>query len=143
MAVVISQVLHVSVIHHLLQETDILCILVPLVEEKPWLRQNHKNEREVWEGTKWVVVEKNDYSKVPKMEVFFLYAPIKGPSLDRHLQPFHGAHSALEVPDQRVQEVEPLEDEKVYERAAARLDSYFARHAAGTRATKHHKRRHQ
>lgn len=78
--------LHVSVIHHLLQETDILCILVPLVEEKPWLRQNHKNEREVWEGTKWMVVEKNDYSKVPKMEVEnFFYFINKGLSLDRDI----------------------------------------------------------
>ena len=46
-----------------------MCILVPLIEEKPWLRQNHKGEREVWEGTKWQTVDKNDYSKIPKMEV--------------------------------------------------------------------------
>ena len=61
--------LNVSVIHHLLLETDILCVLVPLIEEKPWLRTNGKGEREVYENQKWVVVEKNDYSKIPKQEV--------------------------------------------------------------------------
>lgn len=61
-----TKALHVSVIHHLLHETDILCILVPLIEEKPWLRQNSKGEREVYENQKWSVVEKNDYSKIPK-----------------------------------------------------------------------------
>ena len=71
-----------SVIHHLLQETDILCVLVPLIENKPWLRKKHKDEREVWEGTKWVLVEKNDYSKVPKMEVIFLFFFNLGLSLD-------------------------------------------------------------
>jgi len=59
----------VSVIHHLLNETDILCILVPLIEEKPWIRKNAKGEREVYENQKWVLVEKNDYSKIPKQEV--------------------------------------------------------------------------
>lgn len=56
-------------LHHLLSETDILCILVPLIEEKPWLRTNAKGEREVYENQKWVFVEKNDYSKIPKLEV--------------------------------------------------------------------------
>jgi hypothetical protein len=29
---------------------DILCILVPLIEEKPWLRVNSKGEREIYEN---------------------------------------------------------------------------------------------
>lgn len=45
--------LHVSVIQHILNETDILCILVPLIEEKPWLRTNNKGEREMYENQKW------------------------------------------------------------------------------------------
>ncbi len=34
--------LSVGVIHHLLVETDILFLIVPLIEEKPWLRTNAK-----------------------------------------------------------------------------------------------------
>lgn len=30
--------LPISVVHHLLEVTDILCVLVPLIEEKPWIR---------------------------------------------------------------------------------------------------------
>lgn len=34
--------LPVGVTHHLLVERDILCSLVPLIEEKPWLRNNFR-----------------------------------------------------------------------------------------------------
>jgi hypothetical protein len=34
----------------MLLETDILCILVPLIEEKPWMRTNSKGEREIYEN---------------------------------------------------------------------------------------------
>lgn len=34
--------LNLYVMHHLLVETDILCLLVPLIEERPWLRKNDK-----------------------------------------------------------------------------------------------------
>jgi len=39
--------LPIGVIHHLLVECDILLILVPLIEEKPWLRQNKKGNFDV------------------------------------------------------------------------------------------------
>lgn len=45
--------LPIGITHHLLVETDILCILVPLIEDKPWLRQNASGEREKFEGGKW------------------------------------------------------------------------------------------
>ncbi len=32
--------LPIGIVHHLLIEIDILCFLVPLIEEKPWLRKN-------------------------------------------------------------------------------------------------------
>lgn len=78
----------------MLLETDILCILVPLIEEKPWLRTNGKGEREVYENQKWVLVEKNDYSKVPKQEV---KVGRKGLSLDFNLQFVHGAFRAFQI----------------------------------------------
>lgn len=30
--------LPLGIVHHLIVDCDILCILVPLIEEKPWLR---------------------------------------------------------------------------------------------------------
>ncbi len=76
----------------MLLETDILCILVPLIEEKPWLRTNSKGEREVYENQKWVLVEKNDYSKVPKQEV---KVNRKGVSLDINLQFVYGTFNPV------------------------------------------------
>lgn len=63
-----SKYIPVSVLHHLLVETDILCILVPLIEQRPWIRTNSKGEREKFENYKWVVVPKSDYSVLSKME---------------------------------------------------------------------------
>lgn len=34
--------LPLGIVHHLLVETDILCLLVPLIEDKPWLRKTAK-----------------------------------------------------------------------------------------------------
>lgn len=60
--------LPVGIVHHLLIECDILCVLVPLIESKPWLRINAHNEREKYENSKWVEIPKNEYSKLPKLE---------------------------------------------------------------------------
>jgi len=60
--------LSVGVIHHLLVETDILFLIVPLIEEKPWLRTNAKGEREVFDNQKWNFVPKEEYYKLPKLE---------------------------------------------------------------------------
>jgi hypothetical protein len=46
-------------LNRILQETDVLCILVPLIEERPWLRINSHDQREKFENNKWEVVEKN------------------------------------------------------------------------------------
>jgi|JI61114C2RNA_FD_contig_31_1974881_length_785_multi_4_in_0_out_0_1 hypothetical protein len=37
--------LPIGVIHHLVVECNIFAVLVPLIEAKPWLRVNDKNER--------------------------------------------------------------------------------------------------
>lgn len=76
--------LPVSVVHHLLDVTDILCVLIPLIEIKPWIRTtsngklrtkdrmveliDYQGNREKFENNKWVIVEKNDYSRLVKLE---------------------------------------------------------------------------
>jgi hypothetical protein len=49
-------------------ETDVLCLLVPLIEERPWLRTTSKGDREIFDNQKWNVVPKEDYSRIPKLE---------------------------------------------------------------------------
>lgn len=49
-------------------ENDFFLLLVPLIEEKPWLRTNHNGDREVFEQSKWITLKKEDYSKLPKVE---------------------------------------------------------------------------
>lgn len=48
--------LEIGIVHHLLVESNIYSLLVPLIEERPWLRVNDKGEREVYENSKWNVV---------------------------------------------------------------------------------------
>lgn len=60
--------LPVSVIHHMLEVTDILCVLVPLIEDKPWIRKGANGEREKYENGKWMIVDKGEYSKIVKLE---------------------------------------------------------------------------
>lgn len=40
--------LEIGIVHHLLVECNIYSLLVPLIEERPWLRVNEKGEREVY-----------------------------------------------------------------------------------------------
>ena len=49
-------------------ECNIFAVLVPLIESKPWLRVNGKGEREKYENSKWAVVEKAEYGRLPKVE---------------------------------------------------------------------------
>lgn len=43
------QDLSVPVVHQLMENNDIPCVLVPLLELKPWLRKNAKGEMEKYE----------------------------------------------------------------------------------------------
>lgn len=59
--------LPVSALNHLMIERDFPMGLIPLIEDKPWLRV--KNEkREKYEDSKWQVVKKHEYGKLPKIE---------------------------------------------------------------------------
>lgn len=44
------------------------CVLVPLLEMKPWLRKNGRGEMEKFEDQKWVVIAKEDTHKLTKTE---------------------------------------------------------------------------
>lgn len=42
-----------SIIHQLMETTDIPLVLVPLLEFRPWLRTNVKGVQEKFEDNKW------------------------------------------------------------------------------------------
>ena len=44
-----TESLAVPIIHQMMENNDIPCVLVPLLELKPWLRVNHKGEEEKFE----------------------------------------------------------------------------------------------
>jgi hypothetical protein len=52
----------------MMENNDIPCILVPLIELKPWLRKNKKGELEKFEDQKWVKVPPQDINKMSKVE---------------------------------------------------------------------------
>ena len=60
--------LEIGIVHHLLVQCNIYSLLVPLIEERPWLRTNSQGEREVFENSKWTVVPKGEYGRLPKTE---------------------------------------------------------------------------
>lgn len=62
------QDLSVPIVHQLMENNDMPCILVPILELKPWLRKNAKGETEKFEDQRWVVVKKNEANKVTKVE---------------------------------------------------------------------------
>ena len=52
----------------MMEANDIPCVLVPLIELKPWLRKNVKGETEKFEDQKWQVVPIAESNKVSKIE---------------------------------------------------------------------------
>lgn len=50
----------------MMEVNDLPLILVPLLEEKPWIRTNSRGEREVYEDQKWTV--QKDVHVLPKIE---------------------------------------------------------------------------
>lgn len=51
-----------------MEMNDIPCILVPILELKPWLRKNSKGETEKFEDKKWTIVPKAEERKIGKIE---------------------------------------------------------------------------
>lgn len=62
------QDLSVAVVHQMMEQNDIPCVLVPLLEIKPWIRKNAKGETEKFEDQKWQVVKPHEATKLPKIE---------------------------------------------------------------------------
>jgi hypothetical protein len=60
--------LSIPICHQMIENNDIPCVLVPLLELKPWLRKNKKGEIEKFEDQKWVRVPPQDLQKMPKVE---------------------------------------------------------------------------
>jgi len=58
--------LNVPIVHQMMEVNDIPCILIPLLEAKPWERKNSKGQTEVFEDQRWQV--KKDSSTVSKVE---------------------------------------------------------------------------
>ena len=62
------QDLSVPVVHQLMENNDIPCVLVPLLELKPWLRKNAKGDMEKYEDQKWQEIPKAESHKLTKIE---------------------------------------------------------------------------
>jgi hypothetical protein len=62
------QELAIPISHQMIEHNDIPCVLVPLIELKPWLRKNKKGEIEKFEDQKWVKVPPQDLNKMSKVE---------------------------------------------------------------------------
>jgi hypothetical protein len=60
--------LAVPIVHQMMENNDIPCVLVPMLEIKPWIRKNSKGETERYEDQKWSVVKGEDANKIPKIE---------------------------------------------------------------------------
>jgi len=57
--------LGIGITHRMMSELDFPCILIPLFEEKPWIRTTDKGEEEVYEDQAW---KPRDSDKIPKIE---------------------------------------------------------------------------
>lgn len=51
-----------------MENNDIPCVLVPLLELKPWLRKNAKGDMEKYEDQKWMDIPKAETHKLTKIE---------------------------------------------------------------------------
>lgn len=58
--------LNVPIVHQMMEINDIPCILIPLLEAKPWVRKNSRGEREVYEDQRWTV--QKDTQALSKVE---------------------------------------------------------------------------
>ena len=51
-----------------MESNDIPCVLVPLLEMKPWIRKNTKGEIEKFEDQRWSVIPQGELNRVTKIE---------------------------------------------------------------------------
>ena len=60
--------LSLSISRQLMDESDVLMVLVSLMENKPWIAKDNKGKRIRFENQKWEVIPPGEFHKVPKME---------------------------------------------------------------------------
>ena len=62
------ETLPVPIIHQMMENNDIPCVLIPLLEAKPWIRTNRNGEEEKFEDQKWSVIQPHERGKLTKIE---------------------------------------------------------------------------
>lgn len=62
------EALPLPIIHQMMENNDIPCVLVPLLELKPWIRRNSKGEEEKFEDQQWTVIKPHERGKLTKIE---------------------------------------------------------------------------
>lgn len=62
------EALPLPIIHQMMENNDIPCVLVPLLEIKPWIRKNSKGEEEKFEDQQWTVIKPHERGKLTKIE---------------------------------------------------------------------------
>ena len=51
-----------------MENNDIPCVLVPLLEAKPWIRTNARGEEEKFEDQQWTVIQSHERGRLTKIE---------------------------------------------------------------------------
>ena len=51
-----------------MENNDIPCVLVPLLEAKPWIRTNARGEQEKFEDQQWTVIQSHERGRLTKIE---------------------------------------------------------------------------
>lgn len=52
----------------MMENNDIPCVLVPLLEAKPWIRTNARGEQEKFEDQQWTVIQSHERGRLTKIE---------------------------------------------------------------------------
>lgn len=58
----------VSIVNQMTEQNDIPCLLVPLLELRPWERRNTKGELERYDNQKWEAVPASEEQRISKIE---------------------------------------------------------------------------
>ena len=62
------ETLPLPIIHQMMENNDIPCVLVPLLEAKPWIRTNARGEEEKFEDQQWTVIQSHERGRLTKIE---------------------------------------------------------------------------
>ena len=61
-----------------MEENDVLCVLVPLLESQPWMRKNKKGINEKFSDGRWYEVEGDEVFRLSKTEAQVTIAVLPG-----------------------------------------------------------------